>query len=60
VAVNLELNGAVDEPIIELTDEDGEIVALDTRRVQAIEMSSALIAEGAPRLDEEAERDPSE
>jgi len=56
----LELNGAVDEPIIELTDEDGEIVALDTRRVQAIEMSSALIAEGAPRLDEEAERDPSE
>jgi hypothetical protein len=54
----LDLDAAADEPFIELTDEDGEIVAFDARRVHAIEMSSALVAEGAPKSDEEVGREP--
>lgn len=54
----LDLGSVPEEPFIELTDEDGEVVAFDTRRAHAIEMSSALVAEGAAKLDEDVGTSP--
>lgn len=39
------------DPFMAITDEDGEVIVFDARHVDAIEMSAALVAEGAARFD---------
>ena len=50
----LEPDGADEDRFLELTDEDGEVVVFDTRKLQVIEMSSALVAAGAANFDGES------
>ncbi len=45
------------DPFMAITDEDGEVVVLDARHVDAIEMSATLVAEGAARFVAELEGD---
>jgi hypothetical protein len=54
----LELGVMDNGPFLALTDEDGEIVVFDARHIDAIEMSSALVAEGAAKFDEESGKYP--
>jgi hypothetical protein len=54
----LELDGAELDRFLELTDEDGEVLVFDARKVQVVEMSSALVAEGAAKFDEDSGRGP--
>ena len=46
------------DPFLALTDEDGEVVVFDARHIDAVEMSSALVAEGAAKFDEESGKRP--
>jgi len=55
--LRLDTEVADTHPFLTLTDEDGEVVVFDARHIDAIEMSAALVAEGAAKFDEESAKE---